>query len=205
MLKVGLTGGIGCGKTTVGKLFADLNVAIIDADEIAHELVRQGQPALLDIRTAFGNDVLNPDGSLNRKQLRDIVFADPERKKKLETIMHPRVFAEMQDMVDQLNDDPYCISIIPLLFETGKVDFVDRVLVVDCPLETQVERVKRRDNLSEALIRSVIGFQVSRDFRVSHADEVIDSTLSSGELAECVKKLHNFYLSISTSPGHRPL
>ena len=205
MLKVGLTGGIGCGKTTVGKLFADLNVAIIDADEIAHDLVRQGQPALLEIRTAFGDHVLNPDGSLNRKQLRDIVFADPERKKKLETIMHPRVFAEMQDMVDQLHDDPYCIAIIPLLFETGKIDFVDRVLVVDCPLEIQVERVKQRDNLSEALIRSVIGFQVSRAFRVSHADEVIDSTLSSGELAECVKKLHNFYLSISTSPGHRPL
>jgi dephospho-CoA kinase len=198
VFKVGLTGGIGCGKTTVSKLFTELNVPVIDADDIAHQLVEPGQPALLEIEKIFSNEILNPDGSLSRQHLRELVFSNPKQKQKLEAILHPLVFATMQDKIAQL-DHPYCIISIPLLFETHKNRFVDRILVIDCPIETQIERVKLRNNLSDARIRSIIDSQVSREYRLKHADDVIDNsdTADSG-LAEHVKKLHNLYLSIST-------
>lgn len=196
MLTVGLTGGIGCGKTTVGNLFADLKVPVFDADTIAHELVQPGQPALPEIRKSFGNAVFHEDDTLNRQLLRDIVFSDRQQKLKLEAILHPLVFAVMREKVGQI-DAKYCILSIPLLFETKKTDFVDRILVVDCPVELQIKRVKQRDQLSDEMIRSIIDSQVTRDFRISHADDIIDNTLTPGELARYIKKLHNFYLSIS--------
>jgi dephospho-CoA kinase len=196
MLKVGLTGGIGCGKTTVSKLFTELNVPIIDADDIAHQLVEPGQPALLEISKAFGDKTLNPDSSLNRQHIRDVVFSDPKQKQKLEDILHPLVFTAMQEKINRL-DSPYCIISIPLLFETHKTDFVNRILVIDCPVEIQIERVKLRNNLTEARIRSIIDSQVSREYRLKHADDVIDNSESGSGLAEHVKKLHNLYLAIS--------
>jgi dephospho-CoA kinase len=200
VFKVGLTGGIGCGKTTVSKLFAEFNVPVIDADDIAHHLVKPGQPALLSIRKVFGDKVFNPDDTLNRQQLRDIVFSNPQKKQQLEGILHPLVFNAMQNAIDHL-DKPYCILSIPLLFETNKVHFVDRVLVVDCPVEHQIARVKHRDALADTRIQSIIDSQVSREFRLSHADDIINNTERGGRLAEQVKKLHNLYLSISASLG----
>ncbi len=196
MLKVGLTGGIGCGKTTVSKLFTELNVPVIDADDIAHQLVEPGKPALLEISKAFGDKTLNPDSSLNRQHLRDVVFTDLKQKQKLEDILHPLVFNAMQEKINQLVS-PYCIVSIPLLFETHRGQFVDRILVIDCPVEIQIERVKLRNNLTEARIRSIIDSQVSREYRLRHADDVIDNSQSGGGLAEHVKKLHNLYLAIS--------
>jgi dephospho-CoA kinase len=197
VLKVGLTGGIGCGKTTVSKLFTELNIPVIDADDIAHQLVAPGQPALLDIRQLFGNAVFNPDSSLNRQQLGELVFSNPKQKQTLESILHPLAFTTMQEKIEQLNN-PYCIISIPLLFETKRNRFVDRILVVDCPIETQIERVKRRNNFTDARIRSMIASQVSREYRLKHADDVIDnSDTTDSKLAEHVKKLHNLYLSIS--------
>lgn len=205
MFKVGLTGGIGCGKTTVSKLFTELNTPVIDADDIAHRLVEIGQPALLDIGKAFGGKILNPGGSLNRQQLREMVFSDPQQKQKLESILHPLIFAAIQDKIDQL-DSPYCIVSIPLLFETRMAHFVDRILVVDCPVEIQVERVKRRDGLVDTRIRSIMDTQVSREFRIAHADDIIDNSETAGsKLAEHVKKLHNLYLAISASLGQTRL
>jgi dephospho-CoA kinase len=201
VFKVGLTGGIGCGKSTASNLFTELDVPLIDADDIAHQLVEPGQLALLEISKTFGDNALNPDGSLNKYQLREVVFSDPQQKQKLENILHPKIFATMQEKIDQLNS-PYCILSIPLLFETSMTHFVDRILVVDCPVEVQIERVKHRDGLTDARIRSIIDSQVPREFRLSHADDVIDnSETSSGRLAERVKKLHNLYLSISASLG----
>lgn len=201
MFKVGLTGGIGCGKTTVSKLFTALNVPVVDADDIAHKLVKPGQPALLDIAKAFGNKAFNPDGSLSRQYLREIVFSDLQQKQKLEAILHPLVFASIQEKVKRL-DTPYCIVSIPLLFETRMAHLVDRILVIDCPVEIQVERIKHRDGLADARIRSIINSQVSREFRIAHADDVIDNSNTDGSgLAEHVKKLHNLYLSISASLG----
>jgi dephospho-CoA kinase len=201
VFKVGLTGGIGCGKTTVSKLFSGLNVPVIDADVVAHNLVEPGQPALGEICKVFGGEILQADGSLDRHYLKEIVFSTPQKKQILEAILHPLVFAAMQEQIGQL-DGPYCIVSIPLLFETHRADFVDRILVVDCPVETQVARIKCRDNLTDARIQSIIASQVSREFRLSHADDIIDNSEATYDwLAESVKKLHNLYLSISASLG----
>lgn len=196
MLKVGLTGGIGCGKSTVAGIFADLNVPVLDADQVAHQLVEKGQPALAQIQQAFGNAVINPDGSLNRKNLREIVFSDLKQKQTLESILHPLIYKTLQAELEQLNA-PYCIISIPLLFETAMTHFVDRILVIDCPVETQIERVRIRDNLSVERIQSIIANQVSRAFRKTNADDLVDNSTSDSRLAEQVKKLHNLYISLS--------
>ncbi|MDO9215399.1 MAG: dephospho-CoA kinase [Methylococcales bacterium] len=197
MLKIGLTGGIGCGKSTVTTLFKQLNVPVLDADEIARQVVAVGQPALLLIQQTFGSDSVNADGSLNRDFIRELVFTDPEQKKKLEAIIHPLVYQTIQADLALLNA-PYCILSIPLLFEVNRADFVDRVLVIDCPVATQIERVQKRDNLSTERVQSIIDSQVSRAFRLVHADDVIDNTQSNAELAQQVEKLHNLYLSLSS-------
>ncbi len=196
MLKVGLTGGIGCGKSTVAKIFADFNIPVLDADEIAHRLVEKGQPALDQIQQEFGPAILNPDGSLNRPYLREIVFSDLKRKQKLESILHPLVYKTLQAELEQLNS-PYCIISIPLLFETNMTGFVDRILVIDCPVEAQIERVKSRDNLTIERIQSIIDNQVSRAYRKAKAEDLIDNSTTDYRLAEQVKKLHNLYLSLS--------
>ena len=144
MLKIGLTGGIGSGKSTVARFFAGFGIPVIDADDIAHKLVEPGQPALERIRLAFGDDIIKSDGCLNRAKLRDIVFADGRQKQKLEALLHPRIFLRIQRDIDVL-DASYCIISIPLLFETGMTEIVDRILVIDCPVETQIERVQKRD------------------------------------------------------------
>ncbi|WP_333878987.1 dephospho-CoA kinase [Methylobacter sp.] len=196
MLKVGLTGGIGCGKSTVAKIFADLNIPVLDADEIAHRLVKKGQPALVQIQQEFGKAILNPDGSLNRQHLREIVFSDLKQKQKLESILHPLVYKTIQAELEQLVS-PYCIISIPLLFETNMTHLVDRILVIDCPVETQIERVKTRDNLTVERIQSIIDNQVSRAYRKANAEDLIDNSATDYRLAEQVKKLHNLYLSLS--------
>jgi len=196
MLKVGLTGGIGCGKSTVARIFADLNIPVLDADQIAHSLVEKGQPALARIQQEFGASVLNPDGSLNRRHLREMVFSDLKQKQKLESILHPLIYKTLQAELETLAA-PYCIISIPLLFETDMTHFVDRILVIDCPVETQIERVKIRDNLTIERIQSIIDNQVSRAYRIAKADDLIDNSTTDYRLAEQVKKLHNLYLSLS--------
>jgi len=196
MLKIGLTGGIGCGKTTVAKAFELLKIPVIDADEIAHQLVAIGQPALAQIQQEFGAAIFSPDDSLNRKKLKELIFSDPKQKQKLESILHPLVYQSIQTELKQL-DSPYCIICIPLLFETNMTRFVDRVLVVDCPVETQIERVRKRDNMTMERIQSIIDSQVSRTFRKAQANDLIDNSEIDDRLAEDVKKLHNLYLSLS--------
>jgi len=196
MLKIGLTGGIGCGKSSVAKVFEQLKIPVIDADEIAHQLVAIGQPALARIRQVFGADVLNPDGSLNRKTLRELIFSDLQQKQQLESILHPLVYQSIQAKLKLLNA-PYCIICIPLLFETNMTNLVNRILVVDCSVETQIERIRKRDNMAIERIQSIIDSQVSRTFRKAHANDLIDNSETDDRLAEKVKKLHNLYLSIS--------
>jgi dephospho-CoA kinase len=201
VFKVGLTGGIGCGKTTVSKLFAELDVPVIDADKIAYQLVEPGQPALYELAKVFGKVILNTNGTLNRKVLGDRIYVDQSQKLRLESILHPLIFAKMQTIIDHL-DNAYCIASIPLLFETNMTGFVDRILVIDCPVETQFERVRLRDNLEDSKIKAIIDSQVSREYRLSHADDILDNFQSDTDgLAEHVKKLHNLYFSISASFG----
>ena len=199
MLKIGLTGGIGCGKSTVARIFEQLKTPVIDADEIAHQLVAIGQPALAQIQQDFGTDVFKPDGSLDRKKLSEIVFSDPKQKQKLESILHPLVYQAIQAELKQLNqlNTSYCIICIPLIFETNMTHLVDRILVVDCSVETQIERVQKRDNMTIERIQSIIDSQVSRAFRKAHANDLIDNSETDDRLAEEVKKLHNLYLSLS--------
>ncbi|WP_305909198.1 dephospho-CoA kinase [Methylomarinum sp. Ch1-1] len=196
MLRIGLTGGIGCGKSTVSKLFQQLGAPVIDADVIAHSLVTTGQPALRQLENAFGSEIINADGSLDRAALRERVFAEPAEKKKLENILHPLIYAQIEAEIRQLRA-PYCIVSIPLLLETNMTTRIDRVLVIDCPVETQIARVKQRDGLSTELINRIIASQVSRDTRLSRADDIIDNSKTPRQLAEQVKKLHNLYLKWS--------
>jgi len=196
MLKIGLTGGIGCGKTTVSKLFEQLNIPVIDADTLAHQLVEVGQPALREIELAFGSDMLNIDDSLNRKKLSQVIFSDKLQKQKLESIMHPLIYQAIQSALKSL-DSAYCIISIPLLFETNMIALVDRILVIDCPVENQIERVQKRDAMPLAQIQAILDSQVPRTYRRTHAHDLIDTSISNDRLAETVKKLHNSYLSIS--------
>jgi dephospho-CoA kinase len=199
MLKIGLTGGIGCGKSTVARIFEQLKTPVIDADEIAHQLVAIGQPALAQIQQDFGTRVFKPDGSLDRKKLSEIVFSDPKQKQKLESILHPLVYEAIQATLNQLNqlNKSYCIISIPLIFETNMTHLVDRILVVDCSVETQIKRVRKRDNMAIERIQSIIDSQVSRAFRKAHTNDLIDNSVTDDRLAEEVKKLHNLYLSLS--------
>ena len=199
MLKIGLTGGIGCGKSTVARIFEQLKTPVIDADEIAHQLVAIGQPALAQIQQDFGTRVFKQDGSLDRKKLSEIVFSDPKQKQKLESILHPLVYEAIQAALNQLNqlNKSYCIISIPLIFETNMTHLVDRIMVVDCSVETQIERVRKRDNMAIERIQSIIDSQVSRAFRKAHTNDLIDNSVTDDRLAEEVKKLHNLYLSLS--------
>ena len=196
MLKIGLTGGIGCGKTSATNYFAKLGIPIIDADKISHALVEPGMPALIQIRQTFGEETINDNGSLNRKVLRDIIFSDLVKKKKLESILHPRVYAEMQRRVDRLHNI-YVILSIPLLLETKMQNFVDRILIIDCSVKVQFERVKARDQLSNERIQSILDSQVSREQRLLSGDDIIDNSGSIIALEESLKKLHNLYISLS--------
>jgi len=202
MLKIGLTGGIGCGKTTASNLFEQLNIPVIDADKIAHQLVTVGQPALKEIEKIYGTDMLNPDGSLNRKNLRELIFSDPLQKQKLENLLHPLVYLSINTEVERLSA-PYCIICIPLLFETDMSHLVDRILVIDCSVQTQINRLKKRDNMTLESIQSIINSQVSQAFRKAGANDLIDNSETNDRLEEQIKKLHNFYLSLSTSQDKR--
>ena len=196
MLKIGVTGGIGSGKSTVSQLFKELGVPVIDADIIAHQIVQPGQPSLIQLAKTFGSQFINPDGTLNRIKLRELVFSDPAQKKRLEKLLHPLIYARIAEEIEQLVS-PYCIVSIPLLLETNMTASVDRVLVIDCCVETQIERVKNRDCLPIEEIRKIVASQVSRNERLARADDVIDNSNQAAQLAEQVKKLHNLYLKLS--------
>ena len=198
MLKIGLTGGIGSGKSTVTQLFENLKVPVIDADIIAHQLVAIGQPALIQIQETFGDTILNRDGSLDRKALREIVFSEPHKKQQLEDIIHPLVYIAIQHEINQLAETPYCIICIPLLFESNMTPLVDRVLVVDCTKEQQIQRLLKRETITLERIHSIIDNQLSSILRNAHANELLDNTESHDRLAEQIKNLHHFYLSLST-------
>jgi dephospho-CoA kinase len=195
VLKVGLTGGLGCGKSTVTSLFADKGVAVLDADLIARELVEPGQSAFNAIVDQFGSDVLEK-GRINRARLRDRVYANREDRLKLEGIIHPLVYRALSDQAKTLAS-PYCIFAIPLLIETGREDFVDRILVVDCRPDQQYERVRQRDNLDDDAIVRIIQAQASREEKLAAASDIIENTGGIEQLREQVDKLHRAYLVLA--------
>ena len=198
MLVIGLTGGIGSGKTVVSDLFSQLGVPIIDTDLIARELVQPGQPALADITAYFGKEVLKQNGSLNRDKLGSITFNDPEARKQLETMLHPRIRHLVTERLKKLHS-PYAIVVIPLLIETGKNSYIDRILVVDCDQKFQISRVKERDKRSKQQIENILLAQASREQRLKAADDVIENNANQATLLEKVKDLHHKYLALAQS------
>jgi len=198
IFRVGLTGGIGCGKSSVCRLFADMAVPIVDADVVARQLVEPGQPALGRIVDTFGSDILNPDGSLHRAALRQLIFTDIKHKQALEAILHPMIYDEMEAQVAALSA-AYCILAIPLLLEAKKKYAVDRMLVVDCSEELQCLRVMARDKVEKAQVKAIIAAQAGRAERLAAADDIIDNSGPTTSLAEQVKNLHNSYILFATA------
>lgn len=200
---IGLTGGIGCGKSAVSDLFTGLGVPVIDADVVAREVVEPGRPALEEITRRFGPETLSADGRLNRKRLRGIIFNDAQARRDLEAILHPRIRKSMKEQLRQLQS-PYAILSIPLLLETGQENTVDRLLVVDCSPELQIERICSRDGTGPEQAREILRAQCSRQDRLSAADDVIDNSDSLEALEQEVRSLHGKYLALSrsNSPDH---
>jgi dephospho-CoA kinase len=190
--RIGLTGGIASGKTTVSDLFASRGVPVIDSDVIARDVVAPGQPALQAIVARFGPQVLQADGSLDRRQLRTRVFADPAARRDLEAITHPAIRAEM-DRRSALAGGEYQILAIPLLVEGGGRGRVARVLVVDCPESLQLQRLMARDGTGEAQARAMIAAQASREARLAVADDVIVNDGDLERLRERVGILDSQY------------
>ena len=176
MLRVGLTGGIASGKSEATKIFSDQYVPIIDADQVAHEILSHDPHIKQKIIAHFGDEVLNPNQSINRKALRSIIFNDISEKQFLEDLLHPVIINNMQNYINTLSqnsDEDYCLVVIPLLFETYCQKFIDKVVVVDTPIDTQIQRVILRDNIDSDQAQNIINNQISREQRLQYADYII--------------------------------
>ncbi len=194
MLTVGLTGGIGSGKSTVANLFAELGTPVIDTDQIAHQLTVPGSATLDAIRASFSEDVIQADGSLDRAALRHLVFGDAVARRKLEAILHPLIRRAVAQALATVVA-PYVLIVIPLLVETGAYrDLLNRVLVVDCPEVLQISRVEARNGLVHEEVLAIISAQASRAERLAEADDVIVNTTSMEDLLAQVAALHQAYL-----------
>ncbi len=198
-LRIGLTGGIASGKTTVSDLFAQYQVPIIDADVLAHQLVQRGQPALQQISAHFGASILLDDGALNRAKLRELVFTDAAQRQALEQILHPLIRHSMQQQIAALSATPYCILSVPLLLETQQTDLVDRVLVIDCPEALQHSRLAARNGFDTMEIERILAAQTDRASRLAAAHDVIHNEQDQTYLAQQVTTLHQYYLKLAAT------
>ncbi|HLQ86574.1 MAG TPA: dephospho-CoA kinase [Salinisphaeraceae bacterium] len=193
---VGLTGGIASGKSAVARAFERFGIAIVDADKVARAVVEPGQPALAEIAQAFGTELLDDDGHLHRRRLRQIVFDDPEARRRLESITHPRIRAELARRRDACTSD-YCILVVPLLVKSGMADLVDRILVIDAPERVQLERLVARDDIDEDLAHKMIAAQDSRGDRLAAADDVLVNTGPQKDIADLAAALHAGYARLA--------
>jgi len=188
---VGLTGGIGSGKSTVTRLFGEHGVHWVDADDVAREVVEPGTPALERISEHFGKTILTSEGALDRAQLRTIVFQEPEERVWLEALLHPII---REELIRQLNPEnyqlPYVLLVSPLLLETDQHELVDRIIVIDVPRDVQLERTMARDTNSPEQVERIIAAQISREDRLARADEVIDNDRPLDEVTRQVRELH---------------
>jgi dephospho-CoA kinase len=200
-LTVGLTGGIASGKTLVADAFIALGVPVLDADQVARDVVAPGEPALAKIAEAFGADALLADGTLDRRRMRELVFGNPAELRRLEAITHAAIRQRMRAWRDA-QTAPYCILSVAILVEAPKMrELVDRVLVIDVPVATQMARLTARDNVDETLARQMIAAQATREQRLAAADEIIVNDGSVEQTLVTVKALHQRYLA--ELPGAR--
>lgn len=205
LFSVGLTGGIGSGKSTVANMFAARGAAIIDTDLIAHQLCAPDGAAIPDIRAQFGAAFIAPDGAMDRARMREHVFTDPAEKKRLESILHPLIRAEAERAARQAQGI-YTIFVVPLLVESGNwAQRVSRVLVIDCPESLQIERVMARNGLVETQVRAIMLQQASRAARLAAADDVINNDGDATSLVPQVDRLHDLYCGLAASKSGKPL
>ena len=197
VLRIGLTGGIASGKSTVANLFSELGVPIIDTDIIARQVVQPGEPALDKIRECFGNTVIDDSGSLDRPAMRKLIFSDDNIRRQLEDILHPLIGAETRSHSDAASG-PYQLIVVPLLVGSPLLQFVDRVLVVDCDEEKQIKRLLARDTESRYQARKILSAQASRDDRLAIADDVISNDQELTEIREQVVLLDQKYRQLAS-------
>ena len=191
---IGLTGGIGSGKTAVSDTFEKLGITVVDADLASRVVVEKGKPCLEEIAKHFGDDILNENDELNRAKLREIIFNSDSEKSWLESLLHPAIAEQIKDELNA-SKSPYTILVSPLLLETNQRDFCDKVLVVDVPIELQMERTTKRDGVSEDQVKSIIKSQINRDERLQLADEIILNEGSIEDLEMIVRELHEKLIS----------
>ena len=191
---IGLTGGIGSGKTAVSDTFKSLGIDIVDADVSSRRVVEKGQTSLDDIQAHFGDGILDSENSLDRTKLREIIFKNPQERVWLEKLLHPKIAEHIKDQLESSNS-PYCILVSPLLLETEQKSYCSFVLVVDVPEESQIARTAKRDGVSEEQVKNIISAQIDREKRLEQADEIIINDGSMEELKEKVVVLHTKYLS----------
>jgi dephospho-CoA kinase len=197
-----LTGGLGCGKSTVAELFAGLGAEVVDTDVIARELTAPGGAALAGIEAAFGATVLAPDGGLDRSGMRRIIFADATARRRLEAVLHPLILARAGERL-RASMAPYVVLVVPLLVETGAyVELIDRVALVDCDPAQQIVRVLRRAGMTEPMARAIMAAQADQATRLAAADDVIDNRGTEAELVGQVEALHRAYLSSARMNRH---
>ncbi len=197
MFAVGLTGGIASGKTTISNLFAARGVPVIDTDVISRQLLAPGELAYRQVCEHFGDAILLDDGAIDRKRLREIVFNDRDAKSWLETMLHPLIFQRSLDAIQDSGDSAYVLVVVPLLFETNFQSLVDRVLAVDCPAETQIERLVRRDAIETDLAQKMLEQQLQNKERLARAHDVIENRDDGGDLERQVDRLHRRYLELA--------
>jgi len=193
LLKIGLTGGIGSGKTAASDHFAKLGAEVIDTDLLSRELVEPGQPALAEIVATFGEQVLDSDGRLDRPRLGRLVFSNPDARQQLEAILHPRIRSAMLVRAER-SQAPYVVFVIPLLLETGQQALVDRVLLIDLPEDLQRSRVAARDSLDDAQITAILEAQTDRATRLHNADDIVCNDADIVKLHTAIENLHRKYL-----------
>lgn len=197
--RIGLTGGIGSGKSSVAELFKQLRVEVIDADSIAREITKPGSPALEEIAQRFGKNILLPDGGLNRNSLADLVFSDEDQRRWLESLLHPEIRRRMDQSASNC-PDPYCVLEIPLLVESGRYRDMARIIVVHCPKETRIERLKSFRDMPPSVAEKIMNNQASDEERLAVADFVVDNTGSLSDLEPQVVKIHHLLLKLFGAP-----
>ncbi len=193
---IGLTGGIGVGKTTVTNHFAKLGACVVDADEVSRSITQSGQPAVKNIALTFGEQILSDKDTLDREKLRELVFNDQAKKKQLEQILHPLIRQNMREQAVETDAD-YIIFSIPLLIETGQTELFDRLLVIDAPDERRIAWIQQRSGLSQQQIEKIIQSQVPRHQRLEVADDVITNDQDLEHLYQQVESLHRKYLQLA--------
>ena len=197
MLIIGMTGGIGSGKSEASKIFASLNIEVIDLDKISREITEKDHEAIEEIKALFGESLFNKENELDRKKLRDMIFSDKNLKIKLENILHPKILTEVKKKLSIFSDERYVVIDIPLLFETNQyVPLISRSLVIDCELSNQIKRARKRDGMEIAMVQSIISQQVDRNTRIQRGDDVILNDGSIDSFEDSIKKLHEKYLNL---------